>query len=232
MKVQAKRLEKKGLCDQRRATRIFSFFLLFFFFFLSQTQMTTVSNITMGIVGVLYGVFGILGYLFFGDQTMSVITQNLGESTIAQVVQLTLSASLFLSHALQLFPVHDLCEEAVHKWFVRRGHDAKGSVQGDAAPLLGGAPTRSQWWFRFGLDCAVRVLVVTVTVGLAIAVDDFGVVVAVVGAVCVSPLAFILPAVYYLAAARPPTWHGWVLPITLMIVGGAASVVSLVTTFA
>jgi proton-coupled amino acid transporter len=70
-------------------------------------------NSAMVFVVACYLSFAILGYLFFGEDTQAPISNNLSEGHLGDSVKLTLSLSLYFTYAIQMFPVSDLCDEAI-----------------------------------------------------------------------------------------------------------------------
>ena len=67
-------------------------------------------NIAISIVASCYILFGVLGYLFYGDNVRSVITDNLASGALSDAVRVSLSISLFFTYAIQLFPVSDMAD--------------------------------------------------------------------------------------------------------------------------
>ncbi|XP_019098469.1 PREDICTED: amino acid transporter ANTL2-like, partial [Camelina sativa] len=58
----------------------------------------------------IYIAFGFLGYLAFGEDTMDIITSNLGAGLISTVVQLGLCVNLFFTFPLMMNPVFEIVE--------------------------------------------------------------------------------------------------------------------------
>ena len=57
-----------------------------------------------------YVLFGVLGYLFYGSEVHSVITDNLRPGPLTDAVRVSLSISLVFSYAIQLFPVSEIID--------------------------------------------------------------------------------------------------------------------------
>ncbi|KAG2244187.1 hypothetical protein Bca52824_093975 [Brassica carinata] len=64
----------------------------------------------MGFISFIYIAFGFLGYLAFGDDTMDIITANLGAGLISTIVQLGLCINLFFTFPLMMNPVFEIVE--------------------------------------------------------------------------------------------------------------------------
>ncbi|VVB08579.1 unnamed protein product [Arabis nemorensis] len=66
--------------------------------------------LSMLFIAVVYGAFGVLGYMAFGDETMDIITANLGTGTVSSLVQLGLCINLFFTFPLMMNPVYEIVE--------------------------------------------------------------------------------------------------------------------------
>ncbi|KAJ4866863.1 Amino acid transporter ANTL2 [Raphanus sativus] len=64
----------------------------------------------MGFISFIYIAFGFLGYLAFGEDTMDIITANLGAGLISSIVQLGLCINLFFTFPLMMNPVFEIVE--------------------------------------------------------------------------------------------------------------------------
>lgn len=64
----------------------------------------------MGFISFIYIAFGFLGYLAFGEDTMDIITANLGAGLISTIVQLGLCINLFFTFPLMMNPVFEIVE--------------------------------------------------------------------------------------------------------------------------
>ncbi|EOA27197.1 hypothetical protein CARUB_v10023306mg [Capsella rubella] len=66
--------------------------------------------LSMLFIAVMYGSFGALGYMAFGDDTMDIITANLGTGLVSSLVQLGLCINLFFTFPLMMNPVFEIVE--------------------------------------------------------------------------------------------------------------------------
>ncbi|ESQ45983.1 hypothetical protein EUTSA_v10000183mg [Eutrema salsugineum] len=66
--------------------------------------------LTMLFIALLYGAFGVLGYMAFGEETMDIITANLGPGLVSILVQLGLCINLFFTFPLMMNPVYEIVE--------------------------------------------------------------------------------------------------------------------------
>ncbi|XP_010506002.2 PREDICTED: amino acid transporter ANTL1-like [Camelina sativa] len=66
--------------------------------------------LSMLFIAVMYGSFGVLGYMAFGDETMDIITANLGAGLVSSLVQLGLCINLFFTFPLMMNPVFEIVE--------------------------------------------------------------------------------------------------------------------------
>lgn len=148
-----------------------------------------VVDLAMLFVTVLYIAFGALAYLFFGEATNSVITENLGEGWEADVVRVCISAVLLCGYPLQMFPVLKILEGAI----------LPPTLKGNTDTLV-----RNMF----------RVVVVAASIAVAVSVPLFGYFAALVGAFSNSFLAFIFPPLFYLKLFgwQTPSWR-WALCI-------------------
>ncbi|XP_077984384.1 uncharacterized protein LOC144439017 [Glandiceps talaboti] len=124
----------------------------------------------MFIVTTLYIVFGICGYLSFGPETHNIITLNLPSGVFPFIVKSCLCFSLFFTYPVMMFPVVRILE----KKFLP---DKDGSL------LKGNM---------------LRIVMVSITGVVVMAIPNFGTLMALVGASCCTLLAFILPATFHL----------------------------------
>ncbi|XP_078448437.1 amino acid transporter AVT3B-like [Wolffia australiana] len=63
-------------------------------------------------ISIMYASFGLLGYLAFGEDTMDIITNNLGKGFVSELVQICLCVNLFFSFPLMMNPVHEVMERS------------------------------------------------------------------------------------------------------------------------
>lgn len=66
--------------------------------------------LSMLFIAVVYGAFGVLGYMAFGEETMDIITANLGVGVVSSLVQLGLCINLFFTFPLMMNPVFEIVE--------------------------------------------------------------------------------------------------------------------------
>ena len=109
----------------------------------------------MVIVMGLYLSFGILGYLFFGDDTQSVITSNLGSGHLATSVKVALCISLFFSFAIQMFPVSRMCD----RFLAKRLGILADSDPSSSRPSEASSPTSSSRYNGEGVETDVTPIV-------------------------------------------------------------------------
>ncbi|MED6196402.1 hypothetical protein PIB30_047092 [Stylosanthes scabra] len=69
-----------------------------------------VLGLAMMLISILYGAFGALGYFAFGEETQEIITTNLGEGLISDLVQFCLCINLFFTFPLMMNPVYEVIE--------------------------------------------------------------------------------------------------------------------------
>lgn len=126
-------------------------------------------DLAMVVVGVCYIAFGSLGYICYGDDIKSVITQNLPNNAITIVVQAFLIFELTFSYPIQLFPVHTICEEGMFTSNTKH----KGIKR-----------------------TSFRTFLVAITVVIAVFIPHFGLFTALVGAFSNSLVTFIFPPIF------------------------------------
>lgn len=131
-----------------------------------------VLNISMFIVVSLYAVIGFFGYLCFGSETEGSITLNLPVTEpLAQAVKMLVAGAVLLTYGLLLYVPNTIVLETLSPYLPSRGFPA--------------AATRALF----------KMAVVVCSVGLAAAVPSLGPVISLVGAVFVSTLGLLVPAV-------------------------------------
>ncbi|MED6204058.1 hypothetical protein PIB30_005456 [Stylosanthes scabra] len=72
-----------------------------------------VLGLAMMLISILYGAFGALGYFAFGEDTQEIITTNLGQGLISDLVQFCLCINLFFTFPLMMNPVYEVIEDFV-----------------------------------------------------------------------------------------------------------------------
>ncbi|CAH0546703.1 unnamed protein product [Brassicogethes aeneus] len=128
-----------------------------------------VLNIGMFFVISLYSSVGFMGYKTYGKKAEGSITLNLPEDKIlAQSVKLMIAAAVFLTYALQFYVPMEIIWKALKNSYQNR-------------------PTLAENVIRYSL--------IVLTVGIAICVPNLGGFITLVGAVCLSTLGLIFPAI-------------------------------------
>ncbi|XP_012281912.1 proton-coupled amino acid transporter-like protein pathetic isoform X2 [Orussus abietinus] len=127
-----------------------------------------VLNIGMFFVVLLYSTVGFFGYLKYGDQTEATITINLPQDIAAQSVKVMIAVAIFLTYGLQFYVPMEIIWKNVKHWFGAR---------------------------KLMAEYGLRVILVTFTVGVAIAIPNLGPFISLVGAVCLSTLGLMFPSV-------------------------------------
>lgn len=164
-----------------------------------------VANLSMAFVTVIYLVFGGLSYLFFKENTNSVITLNLENGIENDIIKLSLAVVLVFAFPLQMFPVIKILEGAIFPPVMK--------------PLVLDYVAR----YAFRIVLTVACLVVALEVKL------FGLFSSLVGTFSNSFIAFIFPPLAYLILSKRehhyiPIWK-WILCITIIMIGIAGMLV-------
>ncbi|XP_043714343.1 amino acid transporter AVT3B-like [Telopea speciosissima] len=66
--------------------------------------------LSMIFISLMYGGFGALGYFAFGEETKDIITINLGNGLVSNLVQLGLCVNLFFTFPCMMNPVYEVFE--------------------------------------------------------------------------------------------------------------------------
>ncbi|XP_068912540.1 proton-coupled amino acid transporter-like protein pathetic isoform X3 [Tenebrio molitor] len=128
-----------------------------------------VLNTGMSVVVLLYAATGFLGYLKYGPETAASITLNLPKDEIlGQSVKLMIAVAVFFTYALQFYVPMEIIWKSLKSLFVSR-------------------PNLSEYAIRISLVCATVVIAICIPV-----LDEF---ISLVGAVCLSMLGLIFPAI-------------------------------------
>ncbi|KAG6452503.1 hypothetical protein O3G_MSEX007666 [Manduca sexta] len=127
-----------------------------------------VLNTGMFFVVSLYAFVGFFGYLKFGDNTASSITLNMPNELLGESVKLMIAVAIFFTYSLQFYVPMEVIWKNVRHLFGAKKNLAEYSI---------------------------RIAVITMTVCIAIAIPDLGPFISLVGAVCLSFLGLIFPAV-------------------------------------
>ncbi|XP_055595085.1 proton-coupled amino acid transporter-like protein pathetic isoform X2 [Uranotaenia lowii] len=147
-----------------------------------------VLNIGMSVVIFLYTVVGFLGYLKYGEDTKGSITLNLPvEDLLAQMTKLMIALAIFLTYSLQFYVPMEIIWKNVKHNFNERANAA---------------------------EYAIRIGLVVLTVVIAAALPNIGPFVTLIGAVCLSTLGLMFPAVIELVVYYEKPGYGpfnWVL---------------------
>merc|ERR550519_1664056 len=134
-----------------------------------------VLNFSMVTIALLYIFMGFFGYLRYGDHIMSSITLNLPESPLAEIALLMFSVAIFFSYALQFYVVMDIIGPNILK------------------------PVVSDRMYPYA-EFLTRVLINLFTLGLAATVPWLELLVSLLGAVKMSTLSLMAPAIIDSAA--------------------------------
>jgi len=124
------------------------------------------------LVTLLYMSFGVLCYLCFGNDVDAVVVLNLPEDNpVVIACKVGFISAALMTYPLFMFPVIERLE-----------------------PLL--IPATASW--RETRRNVFRVILVGITAGLAIAIPEFDLFTSLIGSVCSTTLAFIIPALLHL----------------------------------
>lgn len=155
-------------------------------------------NVAYLLVALLYVPLSVVAYGLFGDETESPVLRNLPDGWASVSANIGITLNVFLSFPIALNPLALFVERGV---FPGRG-------------LLG----------RF----VVRGSLIVLEVLLAIAIPDFGTLMAFVGAVSITATVFILPPLFLLrlgGSRIPPLERAWnMFIIALGVVGGVTGI--------
>ncbi|EEB18930.1 proton-coupled amino acid transporter, putative [Pediculus humanus corporis] len=128
-----------------------------------------VLNIGMTVVVILYTAVGFFGYLKFGEDTQASITLNLPkDELLAQSVKVMIAVTIFLTYSLQFYVPMGIIWKGCKHWFPKNEVPA---------------------------EYCIRIFLVILSVGIAAAVPNLGPFISLVGAMCLSTLGLIFPAV-------------------------------------
>lgn len=72
---------------------------------LKPEKFPTVLNANFAIVSVAYIGFGVVGYLAYGQNTLSPITANLPHNVFSKIITCTLIIAIFCTYPIQMVPV-------------------------------------------------------------------------------------------------------------------------------
>lgn len=129
----------------------------------------SVLNIGMAIVVVLYASVGFFGYQQYGTATEPAITLNLPvDEILAQSVKVMIAVAIFLTYSLQFYVPMGIIWRNCQVWF-------------------------PHWGLR--AEYILRIFLVILSVCIACAFPDLGPFISLIGAVCLSMLGLIFPAI-------------------------------------
>ncbi|XP_059469211.1 proton-coupled amino acid transporter-like protein pathetic [Neocloeon triangulifer] len=129
-----------------------------------------VLNIGMTVVTALYSAVGFFGYLKYGEDTKSAITLNLPvDEILAQSVKIMIAIAIFLTYALQFYVPFDIIWRSVKPYLKEKN--------------------------ELVMEFALRITLVVFTVAIAVAMPNLGPFISLVGAVCLSTLGLVFPAI-------------------------------------
>ncbi|KPJ06080.1 Proton-coupled amino acid transporter 4 [Papilio machaon] len=172
-----------------------------------------VLNIAMSAVAVLYGFVGFAGYLNFGEQVRGSLTLNLPQDEIlAQTAKILVACVMLLSFALVYYVPVDVVWRRIQDRIPARGH-------------------------RWGM-AALRFIGTVLIVGVASAIPKLELFMELVGAVCLSVMGLLLPAIVETVwlwgrDLGPCNWILWkncligIFSIIAMVSGVAYSIISM-----
>ncbi|CAL4065965.1 unnamed protein product, partial [Meganyctiphanes norvegica] len=158
---------------------------------------------TMTALTTLYIAFGISGYLSFGPHTQDIITLNLphGQGSVvdfAAMVKICLGVSLFFTYPMMMFPVTHLLDKTLGI----NNHTSKGNI--------------------------LRLVLVAVTGIVVVAVPNFAILMSLIGSLCCTLLAFILPALFHMQIFKHRiTKRQYYFDVMLIFLGVTGSVIGL-----
>ncbi|PZC75917.1 hypothetical protein B5X24_HaOG205310 [Helicoverpa armigera] len=135
-------------------------------------------SVGMMIILATYIALGVFGYLKYGNECKGSITLNLPQDEKkAQVAKLTFTIALFLSYPLQNFVAWQIVWRKTHKKV-------------------------SDKWKRT-VDYALRVILATIPFGMAAAAPSLGAFMGLLGALCLTMVAILFPALMDLCVYYP-----------------------------
>eukprot|EP01025_Chloroclados_australasicus_P021905 TRINITY_DN22838_c0_g2_i2.p1 TRINITY_DN22838_c0_g2~~TRINITY_DN22838_c0_g2_i2.p1 ORF type:complete len:437 (+),score=36.36 TRINITY_DN22838_c0_g2_i2:160-1470(+) len=133
----------------------------------------------IGVITSVFVLFGCVGYLAFGEKTEDIITLNLPQDWTTNAVISSLCIGLFFTFPIMMIPVYEIVERGLlgQEWFDR-----------NVAP--------SRRWMVFKLIRTTAVILISI---VAISVPAFGIFIALIGSLCCSLLAFVIPSACHLS---------------------------------
>ncbi|XP_037906525.1 proton-coupled amino acid transporter-like protein CG1139 isoform X1 [Hermetia illucens] len=159
-----------------------------------------VLSIGIAIVTILYVIIGFFGYLKYGDAALGSVTLNIPQDQVlAVIIKALFSVAVYFSYALQGYvPV-----EIIWKNYIQKKHpDIKHPVV---------------------CEYGVRVVVVIVTFLLAVLIPRLGLFISLFGALCLSMLGLLFPAVMEICVLYPNNYGKFnyviIKCVVIMIIG-------------
>eukprot|EP00164_Ancoracysta_twista_P000714 GFYU01000940.1.p1 GENE.GFYU01000940.1~~GFYU01000940.1.p1 ORF type:complete len:500 (+),score=153.00 GFYU01000940.1:151-1650(+) len=148
---------------------------------------------------ILNSLFGGIGYMFYGDDTKSIVIENVATGTFADLVKVMLCADLLLTFPVVLTAPRDLVEGMVIKEKEEEDQDA---------PLNPDQLPEEHWYDIFtSVDewkrNFVRAALCMVALGFAVGIGNITSIVTLNGGICQTLLTFIFPSMIYTKAH----WH-------------------------
>ncbi|KAK2589151.1 hypothetical protein KPH14_001969 [Odynerus spinipes] len=129
-----------------------------------------VLNITMSIVVTLYAVIGVFGYLAYGAETEAIVTLNLpADDIVGQAVKLLIGLAVLFTYGLQLFVPLEIMWNSIRTKFSHK--------------------------YEALAETTLRTLIVLLTVGIAVGVQELEAFISLVGAIFFSILGVSIPAI-------------------------------------
>ncbi|XP_065341300.1 proton-coupled amino acid transporter-like protein pathetic [Cloeon dipterum] len=133
-----------------------------------------VLNTAMTLIVCIYALVGFMGYLKYGEKVEGSISLNLPEGEIpAQIAQIMLSVAVGLTYPLQFYCAMEFTWPSLNGFLKRK------------APAISGLKG----------EYIYRVLLVLLTMAIAIAIPNLSALMGLIGAVCLSTVGLMFPAI-------------------------------------
>lgn len=138
--------------------------------------------------------FALYGYLLFGSGTQGYIFENLPGGVFNDIVRVFLSLELTLTFPIVFKPASEVAEEIFYNsmMFCSRKANSEYIVE------LYHSSRLNYRILKTVMICALRTVLVLLSWGLAVAIPHFELIVALVGSLATTVLAFILPPLFHL----------------------------------
>eukprot|EP00746_Dinoflagellata_sp_MGD_P052968 gnl/MRDRNA2_/MRDRNA2_23391_c0_seq1.p1 gnl/MRDRNA2_/MRDRNA2_23391_c0~~gnl/MRDRNA2_/MRDRNA2_23391_c0_seq1.p1 ORF type:complete len:242 (+),score=17.04 gnl/MRDRNA2_/MRDRNA2_23391_c0_seq1:110-727(+) len=128
-------------------------------------------KVALVLLATVFVTFGFSCYVAYGEETHSMITFNIEQNKITSFLRLFYCLGLLFTYLLQMFPVYQLLE--------KKYRCLRGTMKGVKVLTF-------------------RSVVVATSGVVAVNIPNFGLFLGLIGAVCCTLLAFILPALFHL----------------------------------